>query len=62
MFFRCKLSLESIMNILHTINRNGNGNKITIGYDKSISDEDIEKLRQEFEKLNWDAHFSPSKS
>ena len=62
MFNGCKLPLSSIENILRTINRNGNGQVITIGYDKSISDEDIEKLRQKFEKLNWKADFKPSKS
>ena len=62
MFDGCQLTLRSIENILRTINRNGNGQTITIGYDKSIPDEDIEKLRQEFEKLNWKADFKPSES
>ena len=62
MFYDCELSLNSIENILRTINRNGDGNIITIGYDKSIFDEDIEKLRQEFKKLNWEAEFMPSGS
>lgn len=62
MFNGCKLSLSSINHILRTINRNGNGQTITIGYDKSISDENIEKLSQKFEKLNWRPDFRPSKS
>ena len=62
MFDSCQLTLSSIENILRTINRNGNGQTITIGYDKFISEEDIEKLRQEFKKLNWKADFKPSKS
>lgn len=60
MFEGCKLSLDSIKNILSTITNDGKRHVISIGYDRSISKEDIEKLEQEFKELNWRVEFRPS--